>query len=118
MGNDSETFGQLLRRYRRAAKLSQEELAKRSGVDYTYVSKLENDRVNPPAEDTIVRFCQILHVDSDELLFAARRVPTDIGSAVVSSKSALQFLRTAETMQLSEGEWLKLTSALKNLRDD
>ena len=118
MGNNSQTFGQLLRRYRRAAKLSQEELAKRSGVDYTYVSKLENDRVNAPAEETILRFCGVLHIDNDELLFAARRVPADIGSAVVSSKSALQFLRRAETMQLSDGEWAKLLSALKNLRDE
>jgi transcriptional regulator with XRE-family HTH domain len=118
MGKDSITFGQLLRKHRRAAKLSQEELAKKGGVDFTYVSKLENDRVRPPSEETIVRFCKALKIDSDEFLFAAHRVPADIGSAMVSSKSALQFLRTAETMQLSEGEWLKLSSALKNLRDD
>lgn len=118
MGKDAVTFGQLLRRYRRAAKLSQEELAQAAGVDFTYVSKLENDRVRPPSEDTILRFCKALTIHGDELLFAARRVPTDIGSAMVSSKNALQFLRTAETMQLSDAEWLKLSSALKNLRDD
>lgn len=33
--------------------VSQRELAKNVGVDFTYFSKIENGKLEPPAEDTI-----------------------------------------------------------------
>src|SRR5262249_44952734 len=42
------TCGLLLRRYRQAARLTQEELAERSGYSANYLSKLERDQRRPP----------------------------------------------------------------------
>jgi len=50
----SETFGQVIRKARREEEYSQRELAKLIGVDYTYLSKLENDHAGyPPSQQVI-----------------------------------------------------------------
>jgi transcriptional regulator with XRE-family HTH domain len=41
---DHRTVGRALRALRHGASLTQEELAKRSGIDVTYVSQVENGR--------------------------------------------------------------------------
>src|SRR6516225_7850357 len=46
---DAPTCGQLLRRYRRAARLTQEELAARAGYSANYIGKLERDLRELPA---------------------------------------------------------------------
>ena len=43
-------FPERLRTLRREARLSQRELAERVSVDFTYLSKIENARVEPPSE--------------------------------------------------------------------
>lgn len=43
-------LGQAIRARRRAAGLSQEELAERSGTHWTYISEIENNRRNPSVE--------------------------------------------------------------------
>jgi transcriptional regulator with XRE-family HTH domain len=42
------TFGELLRRYRLAASISQERLAERAGLSVQALSALENGRRRPP----------------------------------------------------------------------
>ena len=46
------TFGQRLRELRKAKGLNQKELAEKVGIDFTYLSKLENDRMSPPERKT------------------------------------------------------------------
>ncbi|MCB0594832.1 MAG: helix-turn-helix transcriptional regulator, partial [Phaeodactylibacter sp.] len=43
------TFGPLLKEVRRSKQVSQRELAERVGVDFSYISKIENNRLAPPA---------------------------------------------------------------------
>jgi len=50
---ESETFGTLIRRYRQAVGLTQEELAERSGVSVRAIGDLERDRRTAPRKDTI-----------------------------------------------------------------
>lgn len=49
VGSRQPTPGQLLRRYRSAAGLTQEELADRAGYSANYIGKLERDQRNLPA---------------------------------------------------------------------
>jgi tetratricopeptide (TPR) repeat protein/transcriptional regulator with XRE-family HTH domain len=59
------TFGMLLKRYRRAAALTQEALAERAGYSASYVSQLERgERV--PARDTILVLATTLALDDAE----------------------------------------------------
>jgi len=86
------------------------------GVDFSYISKVENDRNPPPAADTIVKICQVLDTPPDALLAMTGKMPTPMKAIIQESPGALQFLREAQTMTLSEDEWGRLTQQLKRLR--
>jgi len=69
----SETFGSIIRRSRKQKEYSQRELAKLVGVNYTYLSKLENDHAGyPPSEDVIDLLAH--HLDLDEKKNELRRL--------------------------------------------
>jgi HTH-type transcriptional regulator, competence development regulator len=72
------TFGQLLRDLRRTGRLTQRDVAAKVGIDFTYLSKLENDRDAPPGEDTIRRLAAVLGSDPERLLAAAGKVPPEL----------------------------------------
>ncbi|AFZ56747.1 helix-turn-helix transcriptional regulator [Anabaena cylindrica FACHB-243] len=72
----SYSFGQLIRQARKDKGLSQRELAKLLDVDFTYLSKLENDRADyAPKEDVIRSLARNLDLNEEELIFLSGRVP-------------------------------------------
>lgn len=56
-----------LRKLRRVAGLSQEELASKSGVDLAVISKLERGLRRAPAYETVVRLARALNLEPEEL---------------------------------------------------
>ena len=62
-----EVFAANLKRYRRAAGLSQEELAHRAGVDRTYISALERARYAASIE-IVDRLAQELGAEAADLV--------------------------------------------------
>jgi non-specific serine/threonine protein kinase len=71
------TFGDLLRRYRLATGLTQEELAEKAQVSQRAISDLERGQRTRPWRDTIQLLAQALHLegpDRAQLEAAARRV--------------------------------------------
>ncbi|NEN92007.1 MAG: helix-turn-helix transcriptional regulator [Okeania sp. SIO3H1] len=76
----SQTFGKVIRKARKEKEYSQRELAKLVGVDYTYLSKLENDRAGyPPSEDVIQALANHLDLSEQEedLKHLAGRIKPD-----------------------------------------
>ncbi len=72
----NKQFGQLIRDARKAKGYSQRELAVLVKLDFTYLSKLENDRADySPKEDVIRNLAAQLGLDPDELVFLAGRIP-------------------------------------------
>lgn len=62
----SESFGKCIKDARRSKGYSQRDLAALVGVDYTYLSKLENDRADyPPKGDVIQALIEHLDLDAD-----------------------------------------------------
>lgn len=112
----TKTFGQTLKEIRRSKGVTQRQLAAAVGVDFSYISKVENDRMPPPAADTIVKICEKLGVPPDELLAMTGKMPTPIKEAISENPAAQQFLREAQTMTLTDDEWGALTQQLKKLR--
>src|SRR5262249_36784493 len=96
------TFGELLREKRRASGLSQRQLADRAGVDFSYISKIENGRLPAPADDTVVRICGILGCPPEEFFAAAKKLPTELGESLVGEPAALRFLQEASRLKLSQ----------------
>ena len=110
------TFGEKLKEIRRAQKISQRELAKIVGVDFSYISKIENDRMPPPAADTIIKLSNALDVPEEILLSESGKLPSNVKNMVNKKPNAVLFFRQAERMNLSTEEWDELMSTLKNLR--
>ncbi len=75
-------FGERVRTLRKAQGLSQRDLAGRAGIDFTYLSKIENGRIEPPSEEVIRRVAQELDADADELIILADKFPSDLAQAL------------------------------------
>ena len=70
-----KTFGKLIRKARRDKEYSQRELAKLIGVNFTYLSKLENDHADyPPSKEVIQSLANHLDLDNQELAQLAGRI--------------------------------------------
>ncbi len=79
---------------------------------------MENDRLPSPAADTIVKICEVLEEPADELLALTGKMPSQVRDILSMSPAALQFIRQASAMGLTEEEWKKLTQRLKRLRSE
>jgi LuxR family maltose regulon positive regulatory protein len=77
MTNQAMTLGDLLRRYRRAAGLTQGALAERAGVSWRTISDLERGVHRAPYRETVAQLARALELDAEETvgLQAAARGP-------------------------------------------
>ena len=111
-----QKFGTLLKEIRRSNQISQRDLAERVGVDFSYISKIENNRLAPPAAETIIKICEALGVPSEILLAQAGKVSTEMKDAITASPAAIRFMNEVKTMNLTDDEWGMLSDNLKKLR--
>ena len=76
----SQTFGKIIRQARIDKGYSQRELAKLIDVDYTYLSKLENDHAAYPPSQEVIRLLA-RHLDlterEEELMYLSGRITAD-----------------------------------------
>ncbi len=105
------TFGIRLRELRLERRLNQKELAAAAGIDVTYLSKVENARLEPPAQETICRLAAALEVEATELVLLANKVPSDLNSIITRSPIVPRFLRAARN--LTDEEWEALIAAVE-----
>jgi len=106
------SFGKRLRQLRLDQRLTQRALAERVAVDFTYLSKLENDRMDrPPSEDLLRRLAEALETDADELIQLAQRVPRDVAEIVVQRPEAAELLRSMN--KLTREEWIEMVQEAK-----
>lgn len=89
----NETFGKRIKRLRRELELTQREVASSLGIDFTYLSKLENDRGEPPGEETVRKLAGVLHVEAEELLALAGKVPPELRQRAQADVAFARLLR-------------------------
>jgi transcriptional regulator with XRE-family HTH domain len=90
-------FGPRIRELRKAKNLSLRALAEAVGVSFTYISKIENEKLDfgdYPGEDLIAKLATALDVEADELLILAEKIPEGIKKRVIERPDA--FRRFAE----------------------
>jgi HTH-type transcriptional regulator, competence development regulator len=78
---DGRTFGAMVRRLRLARGLNQRDLASAAGVHFTYISKIENGRLDFnefPSEPTTRRLAHALGADRAAFLLAIGVIPDAI----------------------------------------
>ena len=111
-------FPDRLRELRRAARLSQRALAEEVGVDFTYLSKIENGRVEPPSEGVLLRIAKELADKlgkdetalADELITLAGKIPSDLAETLSRNPEVVRLLRSVGSDVHSAADWRKLLS--------
>jgi transcriptional regulator with XRE-family HTH domain len=87
-------FGSFIRELRQQQKLGIKTVAREIGVNYTYLSKLENNKAKP-SEDLVERIASYFGCDRDMLYVAAEKIPQDAIDAIrLRPREALSYLRT------------------------
>lgn len=79
-------FGERVRQLRLEKSWSLRDLAERVGVGFTYLSRVENERLNfgdYPSDALIHRLADALEADEEELEILAKRVPERIRRRVL-----------------------------------
>ncbi len=102
------TFGERVRELRKAMGMTLRELAPQVGVGFTYLSRVENGRLNYgdyPSEALIHRLACVLHADEDELLILAEKIPEVIKRRVIERPNEFRVLA-----ELSDAELEKLVA--------
>ena len=111
-------FPDRLRELRRAARLSQRALAEQVDVDFTYLSKIENGRVEPPSEGVLQRIAKELAGKlgkdetelADELITLAGKIPSDLAETLSRNPEVVRLLRSVGSDVHSAADWRKLLS--------
>ncbi len=89
------SFGGFLRRLRKKKGLTQRELAAEVGVDFSYLSKVENEKpgFESVSEPTLRRLADALEADPDEMITRAGKIPSDVRRILVDDFSLVKEIR-------------------------
>ena len=85
------SFGEKVRQLRKAKNLSQRALGEKVGVSFTYISKVENEKLeygDYPSDALIGKLAKALDGDADELLILAKKIPPQIRRRVLERPDA------------------------------
>ena len=86
-------FGDRVRQLRRAKGLGQRAFAEMVVISFTYVSKIENEKLDfgdYPSEELILKMAAALDADEDELLILAKKIPERIRNRVLERPDAFR----------------------------
>jgi len=77
------SFGEMLRTLRKEKGYTQRELGERVGIDFTYVSKIETGKSNPPNREVLKKMADVLGIEEEEVFALAGLVSSiDLREAV------------------------------------
>ena len=97
------TFGERVRELRKAKGLTLRDVASKVGINFTYLSKIENSKLDfsdYPSEKLIHKLAKALGGDTDELLLLAEKVPDRIRRRVIDRPDAFSKLARLDDMAL------------------
>jgi len=112
--HEATGFGEHVRALRHQKGLTLRELATRVSLDFSYLSKIENNKLPPPADATIVRLGEALEVHPDVLFSVARKVPTDLRRRVKESPHTALLLRKLSTSRLTDDQYRRIMEILND----
>lgn len=86
-------FGEKIRELRKDKNLSQRALGELVGVSFTYISRVENEKLDfgdYPSEDLIRKLARALKADEAELFLLAEKIPEQIRKRVMERPDAFR----------------------------
>jgi HTH-type transcriptional regulator, competence development regulator len=99
------TFGERIRELRKGKNLSQRDLATEVKVNFTYISKIENEKLDfgdYPSEELIIKLARVLEADADELMILAKKVPENVKKRVMQRPDAFRKLASLDDEALDK----------------
>jgi HTH-type transcriptional regulator, competence development regulator len=98
-------FGSRIRKSRVDKGISLREFAKQVGIDFTYLSKIENGKVDPPSEKWIRIIARELGEKEEELLeLAGNFSPDKMRKAIEEQPELGRLLRKISTRRLTQDQ--------------
>jgi transcriptional regulator with XRE-family HTH domain len=111
-GDEDMNFGERLRQIRKERGLTLRQLGEQAGIDFTYLSKIENDRIPyTPAVVTIRELARVLKVDAIEFLTLANKLPRELEPLKANQEARRFFDRAAKVA--SPDDWEALLDLLE-----
>jgi transcriptional regulator with XRE-family HTH domain len=105
MAPPERKFGETVRALREARKIGLRRFAEKVGMSPTYLSKVERDEFDPPAEEKVKRIAEVLGQNPDELLALAGRVASDLPEIIRRHpREMATFLRAANGLSAQDIE--------------
>ena len=105
-------LGDKLRELRKASGFTLRELADKAGLDYTYISKIETNKLEyMPAVDTIRKLAELLDANPLELLSLADKLPPELDQ-ISNVPAARRFMERAQRVA-SPQDWEALLEVLE-----
>ena len=110
------SFGKTVKRLRKQHRITQRQLAELLEVNFTYISKIENDRLDaPPSEKLIRKTAQVLETDPEELLELAGKIDFhELQDIAKDIPDASAVLRRMQSRQLTQDQWSKIKHMLED----
>jgi transcriptional regulator with XRE-family HTH domain len=96
-------FGERIRELRQVRNLTQRDLGADVGVEFSYVSKIENEKLDfgdVPSESLIRRLASALGADEFELLVLAEKIPPQVKKRFFERPEAFRILAAADDATL------------------
>lgn len=113
-------FGSKVRELRIGKRLTQRELAEQLGVDFSYISKIENKKVDhPPSTELIQKIAVTLEADSEELLDLAGKFDQDVlRKAVEETPQVGVLLRRIQMGRLTPEQVTRIMNIIEERPND
>ncbi len=99
------SFGNQIRMLRKARGLTLRQLAPKVGVGFTYLSKVENEKLDfgeYPSDSLICKLANVLDAEEEELLILAKRVPERIRKRVLQRPDVFTALARCDDSTLDK----------------
>lgn len=93
-------FAVLLKKLRKQHGITQRKLAEKIGVDFTYISKIESEKMPPPSESTILKMAEVFGIDAEDMVLSAGKIPESFEKVIFNNREVLEYLKE----KIKEGE--------------
>lgn len=109
------TFGETVRALRHRHRLTQRELAKRLAINFTYLSKIENDALDRPPSVSLTRaLAHQLGADPDALVDLSGHIDGHaLQRLAMRNATAARFLRTLQKGRVSRDQLRRILRVLE-----
>lgn len=113
----TQTFGEILRELRKAKGFSQRDLAHRTCIDFTYLSKIETGTPGySPSPWLICQLALALNVSESELFGLAGKVPSGLKEMMKGNPLLVELVRVLSERVLPDETYRKMIELARDAR--